>query len=81
MSIKILGPGCANCQLLHKLTLEALEELNQNIEVEYIKDMDKIQEYNIFTTPGLVFENVLVHQGKPIPGKEKIKLMIKQFYS
>ncbi len=75
MKIKVLGPGCVNCQRLHDLTVEALKELNLQADLEYIKDPEIFGNY-IMTTPGLVIDEKVVHQGKPTPSKSQIKAML-----
>ncbi len=75
MRIRVMGPGCVNCQRLHDLTEEALKELNLPDQVEYVKDPEIFMNY-IMTTPGLVIDEKVVHQGKPTPSKSQIKAML-----
>lgn len=76
MKIKVLGPGCRNCKTVHEMALAAVEELQlTEATVEYIKDMGEISKY-IMTTPGLVVDEVVVHEGKPLPNYEQVKGMI-----
>ncbi len=77
MEIKILGPGCRNCEALVKTVKEALAELNQEAEVEKITDMDKILEHDILMTPGLVINGVVIAFGR-VPKKNEIVNWIKQ---
>jgi len=73
MKIKVLGPGCKNCETLHKSTLAAVEELGiSDAYVEYVKDISEISKY-VMATPGLVIDEVVVHEGKPLPTIGKIK--------
>jgi len=73
MRIKVLGPGCRNCKTVHEMALAAVEELHlTDATIEYVQDMDTISSY-IMTTPGLVVDEVVVHEGKPLPSYEKVK--------
>ena len=75
MRIKILGPGCARCHQLEKTTKEVVKELGIDAEVEEIKDMKKIMEYPILTTPGLVIDEKLVCSGR-VPSKAEVTTFI-----
>ena len=75
MIIKILGTGCAKCMQLEKTTKEAVKELGVDAKVEEVKDITKILEYPILTTPGLVIDEEVVCSGK-IPSKDEVKKYI-----
>jgi small redox-active disulfide protein 2 len=75
MNIKILGPGCSKCQSLEKAVKEAVNELKLDVTVEEIKDMKKILEYPILTTPGLVIDEKVVSFGKVLSKNEVVKLL------
>lgn len=76
MIIKVLGPGCHNCQIVHENVLKAVEELERtDITVEYVKDTAEISKY-VMATPGVVIDEVVVHEGKPLPTVDIIKEMI-----
>jgi len=75
MKIKVLGPGCARCQQLERTTKEVVEELGIDAEVEEIKDIKKIMEYPILTTPGLVINEKLVCSGR-VPTKSEVTTFI-----
>lgn len=77
MSIKVLGPGCANCKELLKRTEDAVKESGVDADIEYITDISSIQKY-IMMTPGLVINEKVAHQGKPLPSVEKIKTLIQK---
>ena len=71
MEIKILGPGCHRCHELDKRTREVVKELGLDTSVEYIQDLNKILEYPILTTPGLVVNEKVVCSGR-VPSKDEI---------
>ncbi len=77
MNIKVLGPGCAKCHKLEKLVKEVVTELNLDAQVEYIKDMGKIMQYPVLTTPGLVINEEVVCTGR-VPSKEEIGKMLEK---
>jgi len=75
MKIKVLGPGCARCHQLEQTTREVVKELGIEAEIEDVKDVKKIMEYPILTTPGLVIDEKLVCSGR-VPSKSEITTFI-----
>ncbi|MCB4203522.1 thioredoxin family protein [Deferribacterales bacterium Es71-Z0220] len=79
MRIKVLGTGCRNCEILYNTTLAAVEQLGlEDASVEYVKEMSEITKYVMFT-PGLVVDDVVVHEGKPLPNIEQVKEILNQY--
>ncbi len=72
MTIKVLGPGCMNCQTLEKRTLQAIQELHIDAVVEKVQDFQKIAAYGIMRTPGLVIDEKVATSGF-VPTVEKLK--------
>ena len=75
MQIKILGPGCAKCSQLEKTTKEVVKELGIDANVEEVKDITKILDYPILTTPGLLINEEVVCSGK-VPSMAEITQFI-----
>ena len=75
MKIKVLGPGCAKCHQLEQTTKEVVKELGIDAEIDYVKDIKKIMEYPILTTPGLVIDENLVCSGR-VPSKAEVTTYI-----
>ena len=75
MEIKVLGPGCAKCQQLEKTVKEVVKELGIDAGIEEVKDIKKIMEYPILTTPGLVINEKLVVSGR-VPTKSEVTTFI-----
>jgi small redox-active disulfide protein 2 len=71
MRIKILGTGCAKCHQLEQTARQVVKELAVDATIEEVKDMKKIMEYPILTTPGLVVNEELVCSGR-IPSKSEV---------
>ena len=77
MEIKVLGPGCPNCQELERRVKEALKELYVEANITKVADIAEISKY-IMMTPGLVINEKVKHSGKPLPRVEQIKDWIKE---
>ncbi len=68
LSIKILGPGCANCRKLEQIAHEAVAALGIEAEISKVTDMQQIIAYDVLKTPGLVINEKLVSSGRiPTP--------------
>ncbi len=71
-SIKVLGPGCANCKKLETMAREAATSAGIDAEITKVTDMKAIMAYDILSTPGLVIDEKLVSSGR-IPTQAEIR--------
>lgn len=76
MEIKVLGPGCANCEKMADMAKKAVKELGIDAKIEKVSDIQEIMKYTM-STPGLVVNGKLKHSGKPLPNLDKVKELIK----
>lgn len=76
ISIKVLGPGCANCKKLEEIALSAAASLNVEAEVIKVTDMAEIIATGVLKTPGLVINGKLVSSGR-IPAPATVAEWIK----
>jgi len=72
LNIKVLGPGCANCINLEKICKEVVVENNIDAEIEKVTDYKVIMNYGIMSTPGLIVNGKVIHNGK-LPTKSTLK--------
>lgn len=77
MTIKILGTGCTKCLKLEELARKAVTELGVEANVEKVTEIDKIMEYGVMMTPGLVINDHVKLSGK-IPPIDQIKSWIEE---
>jgi small redox-active disulfide protein 2 len=71
LTIKVLGPGCANCQKVEVVTKKAVNEMGMEAEMIKITKYAEIMEYPIISTPGLVINEKLVCAGR-IPTQAEV---------
>jgi small redox-active disulfide protein 2 len=71
LSVKVLGPGCANCVNLASLAQKALNNLAIEAKVEKVTDHAEFAKYKLMMTPGLVINEKLVSAGR-IPSEAEI---------
>jgi len=71
-TVKILGPGCANCRKLEAVAREAAASAGVQAEFVKVTDMKAIMGYDILSTPGLVIDEKVVASGR-IPTQAEIK--------
>ncbi|EFQ22539.1 redox-active disulfide protein 2 [Aminomonas paucivorans DSM 12260] len=75
MKIEVLGMGCAKCTKLEENARAAVAALGIEATIEHVKDMDRILDYGVMITPGLVVDGKVVASGK-VPSSEDIQKLI-----
>jgi small redox-active disulfide protein 2 len=64
LTVKILGPGCANCKRLEEVARKAASDANVEAEFVKVTDYKDILAYDILATPGLVINGKVVSSGR-----------------
>lgn len=77
LDIKVLGPGCRNCELVEQIVRNVCAELNISANIEKITDRNKFLDFGIMMTPGLVINGKVISSGK-IPTKSTVKHYIEE---
>jgi small redox-active disulfide protein 2 len=68
ITIKVLGPGCANCRKLEQVARTAAGLAQVEAEVLKVTDMQEIIAAGVLKTPGLMINGKLVSSGRiPAP--------------
>jgi small redox-active disulfide protein 2 len=72
LSIKVLGPGCANCERVAETVKSALVYAGvTDASVVKVTDRAEYPKYGLLYTPGLVIEEKLVCGGR-IPSQAEV---------
>ena len=72
VQVKVLGPGCPNCDRLEQEIMTLLAEMQLNADLEHVRDPIAISEYGVMGSPGLVINGQVKAVGK-VPAKAVLK--------
>lgn len=72
LEIKVLGPGCAQCDRLEKELIEAMAETDLAADVEHVRDIKAIGRYGVMGTPALIINGAVKCVGK-VPPRNTLK--------
>jgi len=75
LQIKVLGPGCRNCQKVEALARQVIAALGVEATIEKVTDYADIMQYNIISTPGLVVNEQVVVAGR-VPQEAEVTTWI-----
>ena len=75
LDIKVLGPGCTNCNKLEKMVFDVLAELNADANVSKVTDVKEIVSFGVMSTPALVIDGQVKFSGV-VPSKAKLTEII-----
>ncbi len=72
LEIKVLGPGCPQCEKLEQDLMAVMAELNIAAGLEHVRDIAEIGSYGVMGTPGLIINGVVKAVGS-VPPKNRLK--------
>jgi small redox-active disulfide protein 2 len=75
VEIKVLGRGCAKCNLTEELVRQVLREERIDAHVEKVTGVKHIAAYGVFLTPSVMVDGEVKCVGR-IPRKEEIRAWI-----
>lgn len=71
MVIKVLGPGCVNCDRLAERVRQTVTQMGMEATIVKVRNPDEWLRYGLLFTPGLVVNEKLVCGGR-VPAPEEI---------
>jgi small redox-active disulfide protein 2 len=71
LTIKVLGPGCGNCQRVETAARNAVASMGVEADIIKVTDLADMLAYNILATPELVINEKLVAAGR-IPQEAEV---------
>lgn len=75
MEIKVLGSGCAKCNLLEEAAKRAVAQSGVDATVEKVTDMAAIMGYGVMTTPALVVDGQVRISGR-VPSVDELAALL-----
>ena len=79
MVVKVLGSGCKSCHALLENTKAAVKDMGRenDIQVEYVTDLEKIMGYGVMSMPALVICEKIASVGK-VPRPAEVRELIEK---
>jgi small redox-active disulfide protein 2 len=77
LTIKVFGPGCANCRKLEEIATKALDQAGFEGRVIKVTDTASIVDAGVLKTPGLSIDGKLVSTGR-IPTPETVRQWLRE---
>ena len=75
MTLRVLGPGCANCKRLEANVRKAVDQLGLDVAIEKVEDYPTILAYGVQSTPALVRDDTVIVSGR-VPSPRQIAEML-----
>jgi len=77
LTIKVLGPGCTQCERLEREVMTVMSENGVTAELEHVRDVAEIARLGVMGVPALLINDEVKVVGS-VPSREKIKTWILQ---
>ena len=77
LEIKVLGPGCAQCDRLEQEIMQVMAETGILADIEQVRDVKEIGRYGVMGTPALLINGQVKSVGK-VPLRNKLRDWLKE---
>ncbi|VVS92294.1 thioredoxin family protein [Desulfoluna spongiiphila] len=68
VEIKVLGPGCPQCERLERWVITVMTETGIEADLDHVRDLKEIASYGVMGTPALIINREVKAVGK-VPSK------------
>jgi len=72
LEIKVLGPGCVQCDRLEQELVQVMAETGIIADIEHVRDIKEIGRYGVMGTPALLINGQVKSVGK-VPIRSQLK--------
>jgi small redox-active disulfide protein 2 len=72
LEVKVLGPGCPNCDKLEQMVYTVMTAEGIAGDVEHVKDLNKIAAHGVVATPALVINGEVKSVGR-LPRESQLR--------
>ncbi len=77
LEVKVLGPGCSNCDKLEQMVYQVMETENIIGSVEHVRDLEEIASYGLVGLPALVINGEVKSVGR-FPRERQLRDWLEQ---
>jgi small redox-active disulfide protein 2 len=77
LEVKILGPGCMNCDKLEQMVYKVMTAAAIVGNVEHVRDLNEIASFGLVAVPALVINGKVKSSGKP-PRERQVLQWLKE---
>ena len=77
LEVKVLGPGCPNCDKLEQMVYKVMETENIIGSVEHVRDLEEIASYGLVGLPALVINGEVKSVGR-FPRESQLRDWLEQ---
>jgi len=77
IQIKVLGPGCVQCDRMEQDLMQVVSETGIMADIEHVRDIKEIGRYGVMGTPALIINGKVKSVGS-IPLKSKMIAWLKE---
>ena len=70
--VKVLGPGCKNCDLTERIVRQAVSETGVEVKIEKVTGPMDIARFGVFGTPAVVIDDEVKVVGR-VPDLREVK--------
>jgi hypothetical protein len=77
LEVKVLGPGCSNCDKLEQMVYQVMETENIIGSVEHVRDLEEIASYGLVGLPALVINGEVKSVGR-FPRESQLRDWLEQ---